>query len=79
MPLKLDDISKIFVGLQTSADTVFLFKDCPLQEDPITTVWSKELEKNVNIETNFLNMWYEAGKLVDIGQNQLHWFCSRMI
>jgi hypothetical protein len=44
MPVKLGDVANIFVGLQTSADTVFLFKETPQSKKPTISVNSKELE-----------------------------------
>ena len=41
MPVKLGEIAHIFVGLQTSADTVFLFKDTPKLSKEHTKVYSK--------------------------------------
>jgi hypothetical protein len=44
VPAKLGEISQIFVGLQTSADTVFLFKNTERMERSLTEVVSKELD-----------------------------------
>jgi len=63
MPTKLGDIANIFVGLQTSADTVFLFKDCQKAESPITIVHSKELGNSVEIETNILKSVVRSGEI----------------
>lgn len=63
MPTKLGDIANIFVGLQTSADTVFLFKDCQKSNTSITTVQSKELGEAVEIETNILKSVIRSGEI----------------
>src|SRR6266498_2998928 len=63
MPTKLGDIADIFVGLQTSADTVFLFKDCQKAESPLTIVQSKELGDSVEIETNILKSVVRSGEI----------------
>ena len=49
MPLKLGDISKIFVGTQTSADDVFVLDDCVFQNGMVEGT-SKSLKKRVRIE-----------------------------
>ncbi|MCJ7584820.1 MAG: BREX-1 system adenine-specific DNA-methyltransferase PglX [Anaerolineales bacterium] len=64
MPVKLGDISKIFVGLQTSADTVFLFKDSILPSVETMTVSSKELSNDVTIETALLKPVVRSGDIV---------------
>ena len=63
MPTKLGNIANIFVGLQTSADTVFLFKECKKSDSPITTVQSKELSESVDIETNILKSVVRSGEI----------------
>ncbi len=65
MPVKLENISHIFVGLQTSADTVFLFKDVPALTMPTATVYSKELGREVVIESALLKPVVRSG---DIGR-----------
>lgn len=67
LPLKLGEISKIFVGLQTSADTVFLFKDTIKKNKKVISVYSKELDKEVPIETDLLK------EVVRSGQIGKHW------
>jgi adenine-specific DNA-methyltransferase len=63
MPVKLGDVAEIFVGLQTSADTVFLFKDCRLSSRKLTTVRSKELDEDVEIESALLKPVVRSGEL----------------
>ena len=63
MPIKLGDIANIFVGLQTSADTVFLFKDTQKTESPTLVVQSKELGKLVKIETKILKSVVRSGEI----------------
>ncbi|MBE7435827.1 MAG: Eco57I restriction-modification methylase domain-containing protein [Anaerolineales bacterium] len=53
MPVKLGDISKIFVGTQTSADDVFVLDDCVIQGDLVEGT-SKSLEKRVKVEKDIL-------------------------
>jgi len=63
-PLKLGDIaSEIFVGLQTSADTVFLFKDTEKSKASFTRVFSKELEKEFEIENELLKPVIRSGSI----------------
>src|ERR1035438_4742207 len=63
MPVKLEDIADMFVGLQTSADTVFLFKDYTNGKSPLAKVWSKELEEEVEIERALLKPVVRSGKI----------------
>ena len=63
MPVKLGDIADMFVGLQTSADTVFLFKDYTNGRSPLAKVWSKELEEEVEIERALLKPVIRSGKI----------------
>ncbi len=63
MPVKLGDVAEIFVGLQTSADTVFLFKDSQRSTGKLTTVRSKESGENVLIETALLKPVVRSGEL----------------
>ncbi|MBL8092184.1 MAG: Eco57I restriction-modification methylase domain-containing protein, partial [Anaerolineales bacterium] len=63
MPVKLGDISNMFVGLQTSADTVFLFKDTPESKKPTISVKSKELDEVVEIETGLLKPVIRSGEI----------------
>jgi type I restriction-modification system DNA methylase subunit len=62
-PVKLGDISSMFVGLQTSADTVFLFKDSKKSNKPITKLFSKSLNEEVEIETEILKPVVRSGKI----------------
>ncbi len=64
-PTKLKDISNIFVGLQTSADTVFLFKNSKKASDLHTTLQSNELDKTVELESILLKPVIRSG---DIGR-----------
>jgi len=61
MPVKLGDIAFIFVGLQTSADTVFLFKDTERSNKKITKVYSKELDREVEVESTLLKPVVRSG------------------
>ncbi len=65
MPVKLSDIASMFVGLQTSADTVFLFKDCEKSKAKITRVYSKQLGQEVELESILLKPVIRSG---DIGR-----------
>jgi hypothetical protein len=61
--VKLGDIAHIFVGLQTSADTVYLFKDIRVSADLHTTVHSKELGRDFEIETDLLKPVVRSGSI----------------
>ncbi len=63
MPVKLGDIAKIFVGLQTSADTVFLFKDTKISSSSVTEAYSKELNRIVALESKLLNSVIRSGSI----------------
>ncbi len=63
LPLKLGDIANIFVGLQTSADTVFLFKDSVKSSASTTTVFSKELDKQVELDSTLLKRVIRSGEV----------------
>ena len=63
MPTKLGDLSNIFVGLQTSADTVFLFKEFQKKCDGIIEVKSKELGKWIEIEEGILKKVIRSGSI----------------
>jgi hypothetical protein len=56
---------KIFVGLQTSADTVFIFKDYEFQGKFKARVYSKELQKKIALEQGLLKRVIRSG---DIGR-----------
>ena len=51
LPVKLGDVSHIFVGTQTSADDVFVLDDCTLQGKYVIGK-SKALDKEVKVESN---------------------------
>jgi len=61
MPTKLGDVALIFVGLQTSADTVFLFKESQRAPGRLTRVYSKELSDLVEIESELLKPVIRSG------------------
>jgi type I restriction-modification system DNA methylase subunit len=63
MPKKLGDIAYIFVGLQTSADTVFLFKDTQQNNLSKIKVRSKELDQVIEIETGLLKPVVRSGEI----------------
>ncbi|NHZ71892.1 MAG: hypothetical protein GWP17_02250 [Aquificales bacterium] len=63
MPVKFGDLANMFVGLQTSADTVFLFKDVVISNEKTTTVFSKQLKKEVEIESELLKPVVRSGKI----------------
>ncbi|MGD0536282.1 MAG: N-6 DNA methylase [Verrucomicrobiota bacterium] len=54
MPTKLGDLADIFVGLQTSADDVFIM-DCLAENSRSLRLKSKSLEKEVSLETDLLH------------------------
>ena len=63
MPVKLGDIAHIFVGLQTSADTVFLFKEYERTSAGTTKVYSKELKQDVELESRLLKPVVRSGSI----------------
>jgi type I restriction-modification system DNA methylase subunit len=63
MPVKLGDISSIFVGLQTSADTVFLFKNSSETTKNNSKLYSKALDREIEIETDLLKPVIRSGKI----------------
>jgi type I restriction-modification system DNA methylase subunit len=64
MPLKLGDIANgIFVGLQTSADSVFLFKEFKAGRKGTTVVVSAELGESVLIESAILKRVIRSGSI----------------
>jgi len=68
LPVKLGDIAaSMFVGLQTSADTVYLFKDTIISPGGVTKVVSKETGETVQIESSILRPVVRSG---DIGRYQ---------
>ena len=62
-PVKLGDVAELFVGLQTSADNVFLFKDVPQLRNATVTVYSKALDKDVELETGLLKPVVRSGEI----------------
>jgi hypothetical protein len=62
MPVKLGDVAEMFVGLQTSADTVFLFKDSEKRAS-VTKVLSKELGQTLGIESRLLKPVIRSGEI----------------
>lgn len=62
-PCKLGEISDIFVGLQTSADTVFLFKEYQPFTKNLVKVFSKELGDWFKIESRILKPVVRSGKI----------------
>lgn len=64
MPLKLGDVAgEMFVGLQTSADTVYLFKDFKPAKRGFVEVVSKELGKSVVLEAGILKRVVRSGSI----------------
>jgi hypothetical protein len=63
MPVNLGRIADIFVGLQTSADTVFLFKDAIIPNRKTAKVKSKELDRIIEIESELLKPVIRSGKI----------------
>jgi len=63
MPVKLGNLADIYVGLQTSADPVFVFKDVPALKGKTVSVYSKELDKLVSIETALLKPVVRSGSI----------------
>ena len=62
-PVTLKDISKPFVGLQTSADTVFLFKEFTEVNEQVIEVRSKSLKSRVEIEKSLLKPVIRSGNI----------------
>jgi hypothetical protein len=63
MPVKLGDVASMFVGLQTSADTVFLFKEHSETKGKITEVHSKQLGRVAKIEAALLKPVIRSGSI----------------
>ena len=64
MPVKLEDITTgMFVGQQTSADTVYLFKEYQNENEDIVDVWSKELNAWIKIERAVLKPVVRSGNI----------------
>ncbi|HUW08685.1 MAG TPA: hypothetical protein VM537_03105, partial [Anaerolineae bacterium] len=63
MPVKLGSIAHIFVGLQTSADTVFLFKQSQHQDADTIIVNSKSLGSLTELEARLLKPVVRSGSI----------------
>jgi hypothetical protein len=64
MPIKLGDVATgMFVGQQTSADTVYLFKEYQNENEDIVDVWSKELNAWIKIERTLLKPVVRSGNI----------------
>jgi hypothetical protein len=63
LPVKLGDVAQIFVGLQTSADTVFLFKKIRGQQGKTVSVYSQELDQYIKIESALLKPVVRSGAI----------------
>lgn len=63
MPIKLGDLADIYVGLQTSADPIFLFKDVPALKGRTVAVHSKQLDETVSLETGLLRPVIRSGSI----------------
>jgi type I restriction-modification system DNA methylase subunit len=63
MPTKLGNIAtRMFQGVITSADTVYLFKEFEVQNN-VTEVYSQELEDRVTLETQILKPVVRSGSI----------------
>lgn len=62
-PIKLGDIAELFVGLQTSADTVFVFKNAAIEARNLTAVHSAQLDMTVEIESSLLKPVIRSGEI----------------
>lgn len=60
-PIKLADIAKPFVGLQTSADTVFLFEQFEKLSNGNYLAYSKALKSNVELEAGLFKPVIRSG------------------
>ncbi|MBI4662076.1 MAG: Eco57I restriction-modification methylase domain-containing protein, partial [Verrucomicrobia bacterium] len=64
MPVKLGDVAdRMFQGPITSADTVYLFKEFKRTKDGLTEVFSKELDKPIQVETGILKRVVRSGQV----------------
>jgi hypothetical protein len=64
MPIKLGDVAiGMFVGQQTSADTVYLFKEYQNENEDIVDVRSKELNAWIKIERTVLKPVVRSGNI----------------
>ena len=59
----LGEFTDIFVGLQTSADTVFLFKEWEQMSAKVTKGFSKELNDWVEVESSLLKSVVRSGAI----------------
>lgn len=73
MPVKLGEIAEMFVGLQTSADTVFLFKAGIRIQGALAQVWSKELNREVEVERALLKPVIRSGRIGRYWATQTAW------
>ncbi len=62
-PKLRDVVTGMFVGQQTSADTVYLFKESKPRKKGTITVFSAELEEWVDIENTILNHVVRSGSI----------------
>jgi hypothetical protein len=72
-PTKLGHVARIFVGLQTSADSVFLFKEFRTAGKSLMKVVSKEIGKELEVEKALLKPVVRSG---DIGR---YWATPRAL
>ncbi len=63
MPVKLGDIASMSVGLQTSADTVYLFKKFRAGGSNTTQVLSQELSEWTTLESDILRSVVRSGSI----------------
>lgn len=63
IPTKLGDIANLFVGLQTSADPVFLFKNSNKGNGNFSTVHSTSLSKDIDLENELLKKVIRSGQI----------------
>lgn len=63
IPTTLGDIAEMFVGLQTSADPVFLFKEAVKSTNKTTVVLSSQLGEHVEIESELLKTVIRSGQI----------------
>lgn len=62
-PVKLREVVDIFVGLQTSVDSVLVFEDDIRIKSDLAKVWPKELEREVVIERALLKPVIQSGRI----------------
>jgi len=63
MPVKLGNVANIFVGLQTSADPIFLFKEYKEVSNGLIRVFSKELDAYFELEKSLLKPVVRSGHI----------------